>query len=722
MSFNKFRMRQRRKRLSISGPDTVTCAVGQDANIALSTSRSVDVWSIVTGDNGIIEDGVLSIANTDVAGSWTVVVSALDAQFGDTAQKKIILRVTPGSAVLGKVNNLSQVSVTSNTVTVSFNSVTGAGWYQYVLNDINGQLKRMPTDNTIRILEANTQYDVWVRAADANTNRGPWSDMLSITTQDTPASNVGNTLPVGNTAYKAWDVTNSFMVQMYIKNTGDDPYSCYRTGNGNTTGAFSNTGWIMGHWEPLASQGINRVRTAFGYSSGSANNHQVPKIVQKMYSPELNNTKFDLTITPELTDTPSPQTIIDNAWNYFRHAVNSFQGLNEPNSTKHGDWDVRRGLCIDHTIATSGYIRTPTRNTAWANVPLWSFSVWKRDLVDIRRLLYVDAQNNNFTVYTNNNGKQWLRDCLPLIDAVNLHYYTGGRKPTIAGTPGKNFDENGGIAEIALDDTLTNYWELAGNNRSFPIVTTENGWEIGNVDVRATNPNAGGMTGGYKDAFLTDEARMKYFQRSNFEMMNRGVMRCSWFEFIDNANEVPNYSVTPIEPGKYYGMVDYVKHGVGTYSFIRRKLWYMAYYTANAFYDSGSTANSFTTTPLPYFLQRQPGSTSYDLSEIHHRLFQKSDGKWYLAIWWDKESWKRTSPYGNTFGSRPLRMNIGNATVAVTKTMRWVRPYLSANAVSLAEREARDIPAQSWTSINGGTPINYFDFNCHDDITVIEIS
>ena len=60
-----------------------------------------------------------------------------------------------------------------------------------------------------------------------------------------------------------------------------------------------------------------------------------------------------------------------------------------------------------------------------------------------------------------------------------------------------------------------------------------------------------------------------------------------------------------------------------------------------------------TLTPLPYAL-------TGNLSDIHHLMFRKTDGKYLLAIWNDAETWNRTNAGKTAIPLRSIKLALGS--------------------------------------------------------------
>jgi hypothetical protein len=428
-------------------------------------------------------------------------------------------------------------------------------------------------------------------------------------------------------AERASRVNDSMVIQMRLNLTGpDSPYSYYD----------GDEGWIENWYAPLAAWGIKRVRTSFG---PALDNSQTTKIIRKLNAEY--GTKFDLTLNAELSDRVSSLVLIDRAATFFPQAVRSFQGLNEPNSPNDPDFKLWKDRVIDHTYECGRLIRSLP---AFANVPFISFSGWARQQKTPLQLLFANGISG--TPYRTASGRTWIEHCRDLVEYLNDHWYTGGRRPTIAGNTSSSNDENGADDEITLDQNMTFMDLLKPGARH---CMTENGWQsISNSKVtRQAGPQ-----------YLSENARAKYYQRQIFENLLRNYEHTVAFELFDN----------PYDLTKIYGFLDW-KIVDGELQVSGRRVYdtYMA--TAKCMFDGMTTADTF-----------EPGSMRYEISvadgvPLRHKLFQKSNGRFVLAMWLDVDSWNREKPFGDFVQG-------ANVNVLFERKMaqlRVVRPYLSSS-------------------------------------------
>lgn len=160
------------------------------------------------------------------------------------------------------------------------------------------------------------------------------------------------------------------------------------------------------------------------------------------------------------------------------------------------------------------------------------------------------------------------------MDYGNLHNYVNGRPP---GTDGWGTTHYGSIRAM-----MSAAKPVTGPK---PIMTTEAGW--GTSD---------------KAAEVTEGVQLKYLQRFFFEQALHGIKRSYIYEFMDEGSSY-----------KTYGLVRGDLSPKPSYAGLRNLI--------ALFEDSGAP-------------RRDDVHVSVDApTTVHHMLFEKSDGRRYLAIW-----------------------------------------------------------------------------------------
>jgi hypothetical protein len=186
----------------------------------------------------------------------------------------------------------------------------------------------------------------------------------------------------------------------------------------------------------------------------------------------------------------------------------------------------------------------------------------------------------------------------PNVDKGCLHYYTGGRRPTIAGRP-KGNDEGGGANAYSLADAIRDARTLAPTK---PLWITEYGYPVAGPGL----PFAAG--------FISEAAAAKYLIRGLLDAFGEGVERTYIYSLIDDVQR---------SPPRYHGLLD------GT---LRPRPGFHAVENLIALFADG--AQDFAPGTLKYSLDNAPSS-------IKRQLFQKSDGTFLLTMYQDVDSYDR---------------------------------------------------------------------------------
>jgi hypothetical protein len=172
-------------------------------------------------------------------------------------------------------------------------------------------------------------------------------------------------------------------------------------------------------------------------------------------------------------------------------------------------------------------------------------------------------------------------------DSANLHDYFGGRNP---GTPGWGSNGYGSIS-----------WNLSNVATACPgkpVITTETGYQTDTT-----------MSHG-----IPDEVASKYVPRIYLEQWRQGIRRTYLYELVDLP---PGHSTGDSR----YGLLRSDFSPKPGYSALTNLLHLLA--------DPGPshTADEFNFT------------LSGDISDVHHVLFEKRDGSFYLALWVEEPSY-----------------------------------------------------------------------------------
>lgn len=183
-----------------------------------------------------------------------------------------------------------------------------------------------------------------------------------------------------------------------------------------------------------------------------------------------------------------------------------------------------------------------------------------------------------------------LGDVSSFADYANLHNYYGGRNPGTAG-----WGDNG-YGSILWQ--LNQAGKVAQNKQ---VVSSETGWHN-----YVNNP------GGHRGTPETVVG--KYLPRLYLEQFSHGLAQSYPYELIDEHND-------PYDLENNFGMLHYDGTPKPGYAALKNLVTLLR--------DDG-----------PSF---KPGSLSYSLNgyvdKLHHALFQKRDGTFYLALWVEAYNW-----------------------------------------------------------------------------------
>jgi len=686
---------------AITSTASATGDVGTTVEITVTSNFTIS--NIEVDDDTVLQavDGKIRPTNNITAGVRTGTISVIGEK-GFVASQDVSITLNSVSLVLLPPTNIAASSISQRSFVITFTAAAGATGYEIAIDGQISSVQSITSGQTVNVGTPDRIYGVQLRSTDG-TNFSDFSTSLLVRT----LADVDPGPDPGITPRRAYEVNAAMCLQGHFNfQAAGSPWGDHvRAG-----------GWMESMYKPMADVGIKRWRNAFGGGP-------VTTIVRKLYN--NHGAKFEATLSDNrVTDTQSPQWMIDYAHDNFfiggTCIVNSFQGLNEPNNPK--NQTHRTNAPRDVVRSCNQWLdRMEFYGGDFAGVRKVSYSPWGRERDQMLRIVYADGKgpwNASATAslapYTTSDGLTWQDDVLPRLDELNFHYYTGGREPTLAGTPGTVLDENGDpVLEISLDDSLHELRILAlstpdyyagGEDRKLgmPYSCTEGGWHHqgpGSIDPNLVRDN--------NWAFVTSAVQAKYTQRAHFEHMLRGVGvngngHYVWYEFMDN----------PSEHGNIYGSISWRSVG-GVFEYTPRPFYTTQLNTARAFYDPAGNARTFAVNNLDFSLGNPPNIGGQYGPLIHHLLFQKANGKWLLAMWFDHESWHRNyrgqTPINGTedfeFRTIRVRFNDGN------KTCRSIRPYISnPNNVS------------NWTQYNSGNATAFVDMEVHDDVTVLEVT
>jgi hypothetical protein len=289
------------------------------------------------------------------------------------------------------------------------------------------------------------------------------------------------------------------------------------------------------------------------------------------------------------------------------HAI---EGPNEPNEGYHEGWAQRTK---DYQAWLFDEVK---KRSAIASKHILGPSVWGRE----------------------DKGYAALGDMSADMTVGNLHYYTGGCKPTVTAQ-----GQDSGSAST-LDEAITDAQGLAPG---LPIWITETGWSVGGPGC----PLGPG--------FVTDNAQAKYIPRMIMEAFIRGVGHSTVYTLLDDDRTPP----------RYHGLMKQDMSKRPSYAALKRTL---------AVYAQEGT-------------KPELGSLEYESSapaSVHQLpLMQKSDGRFLISLWNDVDSYDR-----KTFvdiNPAPVQVSLSFAKSA---NFRSITPVLGWEWIDLAAGDHVAIP------------------------------
>lgn len=233
--------------------------------------------------------------------------------------------------------------------------------------------------------------------------------------------------------------------------------------------------------------------------------------------------------------------------------------------------------------------QTVRANPKLAGVPLVAPSIWGRLTEDYAALGNLE----------------------PYVDRGNLHYYTGGRRPTRAGRPRRG-NEGGGLDDYGLQDAVQDARTLAPGA---PLWITEYGFPVAGPGL----PLARG--------FITEEAAAKYLLRGLFDAFRAGAEKIFIYTLMDDAHR---------SPPRYHGLMD---------ARLRRRPAFNAVKNLMTLFHGGSD-------PSPGKLE-----FAFDTSSsVKHQLFSKDSRTFLLAAHQDVDSYDRLMKSDTKVASVPATL------------------------------------------------------------------
>jgi hypothetical protein len=333
---------------------------------------------------------------------------------------------------------------------------------------------------------------------------------------------------------------------------------------------WGGTIWSSSDWEtPFLETGVMNTRGKVGRGTGGK---AALADLQKLFS---RGVKICATVTDQSSglDRVGTKANLDFLANSVgAQNISGIESVNEYSnpSTRPADW-------VTQLRSFQQWLYDTVKSTpALSNLPVIGPSIWGRLTWD-----YTAVGNLE-----------------PKIDRGCMHYYTAGRRPSIAGSPSSR-NSLGGATYYTMADAIREAKILAPTK---PLWITEYGHPI-------NGPNS--PLSGY---IITETAAAKYIARGLLDAFGNGVEKINIYSLIDD-----------VQRSKYHGLLD---------GSLRRRL---------TFYAVKNLIALFADSSAPF----TPGTLDYTLSNvssnIKQQLFQKSDGSFLLTLYQDVDSYDRAN-------------------------------------------------------------------------------
>jgi hypothetical protein len=256
-----------------------------------------------------------------------------------------------------------------------------------------------------------------------------------------------------------------------------------------------------------------------------------------------------------------------------------FTLITSPYGNRSG-WNFSDGRVLDSMYKYAG----PGVIEAWENLNEWNASGrsnWANELRTWQRTIWAKRQQNYPSLavvgpsLTSYSAATTVGDLSGYLTHGNLHSYPGGKQPT-------NW----------LQRNMTEFRRISGSK---PFAVTETGYHTA-LTSSTTHPP------------VTETVMGKYVPRLYLEYFNVGIPRTIEYELIDQGTNLSNRE-------QKFGLLRNDGSEKPAFTYLKRLL--------DLVRDPGS---AFTRGRLDYKL-------AGDLTNLHHTLLQKRDGRFYLILW-----------------------------------------------------------------------------------------
>jgi hypothetical protein len=339
-------------------------------------------------------------------------------------------------------------------------------------------------------------------------------------------------------------------------------------------------------------------------------------------------------------------TTMQNLVNYAANTLGATKliGFSGPNEVNNGDGDFFPYHWAERTRAfqQSFYTFVKTHPTlAIRSVPVGLFSFYGRQTVAMEEMIALGT-------------------CEGMCDFVELHNYTGARRPTEGGLPlsSGGGDDGDPFASVPLSQTIAELQAVAPGK---DVWCGEVGQDMQSSLAPAHGPafNITSTTGASK--YMSRTPLVYYLH--DIKMTTFYAWLNNWTDdfhgMLNNNKPVSQTAGSPANTGPPFTFNESM---FGTT--MMRQLGVMS--------DPGV---DFATTPFAYEFTGA-GATG----DLLHFLFQKRNGKYFLMCHYNGNSWKRSSPVGDVAGlGAEVTLTFGSSVTNV----KWWKPHASATATDL---------------------------------------
>ncbi len=588
------------KRLStvpvITSPKTASGPQGSPLSLTLTSNKPGAFWDIIGGaqeTSFALNGSALSLVSTATAGTFECFISHQNPDNTQTIVDRVVFTVT-ASSQLAAISDLSASQIADSTAQLAWTtSVPGADRYQASVDGNDSAPRAVPLSKQLGLL-VDGERAIKVRGV-TDTTQAPWSNIALVTIVRDVTPPAGPGIQSRHTE----EFLDSIGINMHLDwaSTGDQWAPSYQ--------------W----WEAVQSDlPFRRIRT--GFTSGNGQSRAYINQIKTAFP----TTKFDLLFGADTMTLQQISARMNEARDQIGAAnIQSFDGANEVNHTwsttnpqQDTSWHTR-AMAMQQNIWEQANSRP-----LLANIEVMPFSIWGRSLPAIA---VVEAMNSG-------------QGASPYADSVNIHLYTGGKKPTFGGYPLAS-DEGGNTTQDYP------FWQTMIDHKRVVPATTSPNYYVGETGYKTINTAWVASQDVHTDAVVS-----KYWLRMAFENFRAGIKTSYMYSLTDDAGN----------NNRSHGMMYLTNRTSGTW--VKRPVYTAFGRVRTLLADAGVTPTL--------------GTLNYSLSgagldqDIHHLLFQKRTGVFWLLIVNDATIWKTSSPFVEiAIATKNITLTLGQSVTSV---------------------------------------------------------